>query len=167
MDVLSHVSKTFEKIIYEQINIYMEPQFSHLSCGFRKNHNTQHSLLKMLEKWKLVSDKGYNIGAIFMDLSKIFDMLNHELLLAKLNAYGFSDNAIAYVKSYLSTGYQRTNKNNKFRAWKNIYIKTYHRVPLQAVCFSPFSAMIYFILLKIVFYAIMLMTIYCMYLIVT
>ena len=108
----------------------MDPRFSHLLCGFRENHNTQHSLLKMLEKWKLVSDKGYNIGAIFMDLSKVFDTLNHELLLAKLNAYGFSDNAITYVKSYFSNGYQRTNKNNKFSTWKNVYIKTYHRVPL-------------------------------------
>ena len=56
-----------------------------------------------------------------MDLSKTFDTLNHELLLAKLNAYGFSENAIAYIKSYLSNRYQRTNINNKFSTWKNIY----------------------------------------------
>ena len=99
----------------------MEPRFSHLLCGFRKNLNTQHSLLKMLEKWKLVLDKGCNIGAIFMDLSKAFDLLNHDLLLAKLNAYGFSANAIAYIKSYLSNRYQRTDINNKFSTWKNIY----------------------------------------------
>ena len=113
VSVLSHVSKIIEKIVYEHINSYMEPRFSHLLCGFRKNHNTQHSLLKMLEKWKLVLDKGYNIGAIFMDLSKAFDTLNNDLLLAKLNAYGFSANSIAYSKSYLSDRYQRTNVNNK------------------------------------------------------
>ena len=99
----------------------MEPSFSHLLYGFRKNLNTQHSLLKMLEKWKLVLDKGCNIGAIFMDLSKAFDSLNHDLLLAKLNAYGFSANAIAYIKSYLPNRYQRTDINNKFSTWKNIY----------------------------------------------
>ena len=98
----------------------MKPRFSHLLCGFGKNHNTQHSLLKMLEKWKLVLDKGCNIGAIFMYLSKAFDMLNHDLLLAKLNAYGFSANAIAYI-SYLSNRYQKPNINDKFSTWKNIY----------------------------------------------
>ena len=56
---------------------------------------------KMLEKWKLVLDKGCNIGVIIMDLSKAFVTLNHELLLAKLNAYAFSENAVAYIKSYL------------------------------------------------------------------
>ena len=50
VSVLSQVPKIFEKIVYEQINSYMEPRFSHLLCGFRKNHNTPHSLLRMLEK---------------------------------------------------------------------------------------------------------------------
>ena len=121
MRVLSYVSKVFEKILYEQINSYMEPRFSHLLCEFRKNHDTQHSLVKMLDRWKLALDKGCNIGAIFMDLSKAFGTVNHELLLAKLNAYGFSKNAIAYVKSYLSNRYQKTNIYNKFSTLKNIY----------------------------------------------
>ena len=51
------------------------------------------------EKWKLILDKGCNIGAIFMDLSKAFDTLNHKLLFVKLNAYGFSENAIACINS--------------------------------------------------------------------
>ena len=75
---LWHVSEIFETIVYEQINSYATHRFSHWLCGFRKNHNTQHSLLKMLEKWKLVSDKGCKIGAIFMDLSKAFDTLHHK-----------------------------------------------------------------------------------------
>ena len=121
VSVLSLISKNFKKIVYEQINSYMEPRFSHLLCGFRKNHNTQHSLLKMFEKRKLVLDKECNIDAIFMDFPKAFDTLDHELLLAMLNANGFSKNSIAYIKSYLLNRYQRTNINNKFSTWKNIY----------------------------------------------
>ena len=75
---LSHVSEIFETIVYEQINSCATPRFSHWLCGFRKNHNTQHFLLKMLEKWKLVLDKGCKTGVIFMDLSKAFDTLHHK-----------------------------------------------------------------------------------------
>ena len=124
VSVLLHVSKNFEKIFHEQISSYMEPRFSHLLCGLRKNHNSQHSLLEMLEKWKLVLDKGYNLGTIFLDLSEAFDRLNRELLLAKLNAYGFSENAIAYIKSYVPNRYQRTNINNKSALGK-VSIRTY------------------------------------------
>ena len=127
VSVLSHASNIFEKIVYEQINSFMEPRFSHLLGGFGKNH-TQHSLLKMLEKWRLVLNKECNIGAIFMDLSKAFDTLNYELLLAKLNTYGFSENAIVYIKKCMSNRYQRSNINNKFTLGK-ISIKAYHRVP--------------------------------------
>ena len=81
---LLHFSKSFEKIVYEQINSYMDPTFSHLLCGFRKSHNTQYFLLQMLEKWKLVLDRECNLAAIFMDISKAFDTLNHKLLLATL-----------------------------------------------------------------------------------
>ena len=81
VSLLSHVSKVFERIIYNQINEYIEPFLSNLLTGFRKNHNTQHSLLKKLESFKEALDKGNSVSAIFMDLSKAFDMLNHDLLI--------------------------------------------------------------------------------------
>ena len=85
--ILSHVSKFFERIMYEQIEDFMEDKLSNLLTGFRKNHSSQHCLMCMLEKRKKALDKGGYICAIFMDLSKAFDTLNRNLLIAKLGAY--------------------------------------------------------------------------------
>ena len=83
VSLLSHMSQVFERIIFSQINEYIEPFLSNLLIGVRKNHNTQHCLLKMLEKWKEALDKGNFVDAVFMDLSKAFDTLNHALLITK------------------------------------------------------------------------------------
>ena len=73
--------------------------------GSRKCHGTQHLLLLViLEKWKKALDKGENVCTIFMNLSKAFDSVNHDLLLAKLKAYGFSENALKLMCSYLKDG---------------------------------------------------------------
>ena len=62
----------------------MQGKLSEHITGFRKSQGTQHSLMTMLEKWKSTLDKGENICVLFMDLSKAFDKVNHDLLLAKL-----------------------------------------------------------------------------------
>ena len=121
VSLLSHMSKVFERIIYNQINEYIEPFLSNLLTGFRKNHNTQHSLLKMLESFKEALDKGNSVSAIFMDLSKAFDTLNHDLLIAKLEAYGFSVNSLSYIHSYQNKRLQKTNVNNNYSLWKEIF----------------------------------------------
>ena len=63
----------------------------------------------MLEKWKNTLDKGNHVGAVFMDLSKTFDTKNHDLLIAKLEAYRFSNNALLIMLSYLKNRSQRIN----------------------------------------------------------
>ena len=81
---LSHVSKVFEKIIYIQIENFMEDKLSKLLTGFRKNHSTQHCLVNMLKKWKNTLDKSGFVWAMFMYLSKAFDSMDHDSLIAKL-----------------------------------------------------------------------------------
>ena len=72
--------KIFEKLIYSQVNSHMEPKLSKYVVGFRRNHNTQHALLRMIETWRALQNKDQKVGPIVMDLSKAFDTLNHKLL---------------------------------------------------------------------------------------
>ena len=74
-------------------------------------------------------DSGGVAGAVLTDLSKAFDCLNHELLIAKLNAYGFSRSALLFMHSYLTDRKQRVKVNGSFSTWK----KTLLGVPQGSV----------------------------------
>ena len=67
-----------------------------------KGFSAQHCLVSMLKKWKFATDNKKSFGALLTDLSKAFDCLSHELLIAKLNAYGFNVSALRFVHSYLN-----------------------------------------------------------------
>ena len=103
--------------MFKQISEFFENIFSKNQCGFRKGHSTQQCLLAMLEKWKRSVDSGKAFGALLTDLSKAFDCLDHELLIAKLNAYGFSLPALRLIHDYLSHRKQRTRVNNSYSEW--------------------------------------------------
>ena len=81
--------------LYKQIDSFMENKFLPYLCCFRKKHSVLYSLLKIIENWK-ETDNGEQVGMIFMDLSKTFDKINDGLLLAKLNAYGFPNQASSF-----------------------------------------------------------------------
>ena len=114
VSILSNLSKIYERLLFKQIQEYFEPILSKFQCTFRKGYSAQHCLLAMLEKWKLAVDNKINFNALLTDLSKAFDCLPHDLLLAKLNAYGFSLQTLRLVQSYLSNRKQRTKINSEF-----------------------------------------------------
>ena len=120
VSILPCISKIFERIMDDQISIYMSTHLSRHLCGFRKGYNTQHCLLIMLERWKKALDKRNIAAALLTDLSKAFDCLNHELLIAKLDAYGFDQASLAYIYSYLTNRKHRTKVNSTFSSWADI-----------------------------------------------
>ena len=77
-------------------------------------------LVSLIEKWKNISDdKGFG-GAVLMDLSKAFDTLSHELLIAKLHVYGFNRDSLKLIKNFLSNRWQRTKINKSFSSWAKL-----------------------------------------------
>ena len=144
---MSHISKVYERIIFNQISTYFEVHFSSFLTGFRKNHNTQHLLLNMIELCKEALDKGKSVGAIFMDLSKAFDTLIHDLLMVKLEAYGFSENSLNHIRSFLRNCLQRTNVNNNFSLREDIFTGVRQRSILDSLIFNIYILPTYFFFL--------------------
>ena len=146
---LPTLSKVYEKIFHSQIYEYFNGIFSQYLCGFRRGHSTQHCLLFLLEKLKRALDKGLVTGILLTDLSKAFDSISHELLIAKLYAYVFSINSLKLINGYLSDRMQRTKEGDTFSTWRRILFG----FPQGSICwglrFLIFTLMISFSPLQI------------------
>ena len=122
VSVLTSTSKVFERVLHDQINLKMKGILSSKLCGYRKGFGSQHALISMIEQWRRSLDKGGYAGGVLMDLSKAFDCMNHELLLAKLYAYGFKKDSIKIIHSYLNNRWQRVKINNSFSQWTELLL---------------------------------------------
>ena len=100
----------------------------------------------ILEKWKSVVHNKSNFGAVLSDLPKALDCLPHDLLLAKLNTYGFSLLALKLVQSYLSNRKQRTKINSEFSSWEEILFGLPQRSILGPLWFNIFLYDLFFIM---------------------
>ena len=96
VSLLPLLSKVFEKIMYDQLYEYAETFLNKLLCGFRKAHSTQHALSRLLQKWQKELDSSRIVGAILMGLSKAYDCLPHDLVIAKLEAYGLDTSSLRF-----------------------------------------------------------------------
>ena len=88
--------------MFKEMCKYLQSFLSKCQCGFKKGFNSQHSLLSVSEKWKSTIDNRKTFGALLTDLSKAFGCFSHHLLIAKLNAYGFSIAALRLSLNYIS-----------------------------------------------------------------
>ena len=122
VSVLPAISKIFERVLQKQVLCHMEEFLSPNLCGYRKGFSTQHALISLIEKWRDALDKKGFAGALLMDLSKAFDTLNHKLLIAKLEAYGFENSALKLMSSYLKNRFQRTKVNTCFSSWTELLL---------------------------------------------
>ena len=102
VSVLPLLSKVFERVSYNQLGKYMNTFLNKLLCRFRKAHSTQHDLFKLLQQCQKELDNSGLVGTILMDLSKAYGCLPHDLIIAKLEAYGLSKSSLSLLLDYLT-----------------------------------------------------------------
>ena len=110
----------FERIIKKQLSTPIEHFLSPYLRGYRKEFSTQFALISLIKKWRKYLDNKGCTGAVLMGLSKAFNTISHELLIAKLHTYGISKDSLRILLSYLSDGWQRTKFNLSFRSWSEL-----------------------------------------------
>ena len=114
------MSKLLEGLIRKQLSEFFESILSKFQCGFRKGYGAQHCLLMILDIWKEATDNNRAFGALLTDLSKAFDCLSHDLLIAKLHAYSLDLASLKILKDYLTNRKRRTKVDSSYSFWGKI-----------------------------------------------
>ena len=138
ISLLPVVSKVFERLIIKQMEPFVDNFLSKFLCGFRKGYSTQYSLLNMIRKWESSLNASGIVGAVLMDLSKAFDCLPHDLLIAKLHAYGFGKRALKLINSYLSRRRHYTRVGSSISSILNILLGVPQGSVLGPILFNIF-----------------------------
>ena len=129
----------------EQINDYFDSILSKFQCGFRKGFSAQHCLLVMIEKFRKARDQKGVFAAVLTDLSKAFDCIPHNLLIAKLQSYGFDKKSLAFIWAYLKGRKQKVKIGSVFSDYLNVIFGVPQGSILGPILFIIFIADLFFI----------------------
>ena len=106
--------------MFDQMYDALHWRFSPNLSGYLKGHSCCTALLKMSEDWRACLDRREAVAVVAVDLSKAFDSVCHPLLLAKLKAYGFTDDALELMTAYLTGRRQRVKLDGVYSSWRTI-----------------------------------------------
>ena len=108
VSILPSISKVFEKVLYNQIYDYFTEKklFYQSQYGFRSGYSTELAALELVDRVVKEMDKGQSPISIFLDLSKAFDTIDHQILLHKLKHYGFRNKSLELLSNYLTSRLQ-------------------------------------------------------------
>ena len=108
--------------MFNQITKYIEKYLSPILCGFRQGHSTAHALFRLIQSWQEQLDRSGYVATILMDLSKAYDCISHDLIIAKLAAYGFDYISLKLIHNYLTNRKHRVKIGSQLSEWFNILL---------------------------------------------
>ena len=122
ISVLSTASKILERAVHCQLYEYLNKHklLNPFQCGFRRNHSTETAAISFTDSIRRQMDQSCLTGAVFIDLRRAFDTVDHALLLDKLRRYGIMESELAWFRDYLSNRTQIVSYQNKLSSPRTI-----------------------------------------------
>jgi hypothetical protein len=122
ISLLPTIAKVFEKVVFKHLYNFFKTNFtiSLWQAGFLPGHSTVTQLIEIYDEFCKAVEKGKEIRAVFLDISKAFDRVWHEGLLNKLKGSGIRGKLLEWLKSYLTDRHQRVIINGVKSAWGKI-----------------------------------------------
>ena len=122
ISLLSCIDKVFEKLIYKRFIKFIEKHQIIIlqQYGFLRKHSTVLALIENVDNIRNYIDNGEYVLGIYLDLRKAFDTVDHNILLGKLNHYGFRGHVNKFIQSYLNGREQYTTINGSNSKMQNI-----------------------------------------------
>ena len=114
ISILPVLSKVLEKHVHDCLSSYLhEHNLLHKTqSGFRSQHSCETALVHMIDSWLNAMDSGKMVGVVLVDFKKAFDLVDHQILLSKLELYGLNKEALLWFNTYLKHRQQQVSINN-------------------------------------------------------
>ena len=146
ISILPIISKIMENVVTEQLVDFLNTgrvSVHPMQFGFRKHHSTETAICYFIEQIKSNLDEGGVVGAVFLDLSKAFDTVNHNVLLSKLSYFHFSENVLQWTESYLEMRKQCTRFGTKLSPFLGCSYGVPQGSILRPLTYKPIQLMIF------------------------
>src|ERR1700733_8673224 len=120
---LTCLSKVMERAMHNRLTDFLDSNniLYNKQFGFRKNHSTTHAIIEVVDKLTETMDQGKATIGVFLDLSKAFDTIKHDILLDKLAHYGVRGTPLDWFKSYLTGRLQQVYYHNTLSNLASLY----------------------------------------------
>ena len=114
ISILPVLSKVLEKHVHESLSNFLHHYklLHKTQSGFRAQHSCETALVNMIDLWLNAIDKSKMVGVVLVDFKKAFDLVDHQILINKLEIYGIKDDALMWFDTYLTNRKQQVTINN-------------------------------------------------------